>query len=229
MKKENVLFIILTLIIMIVTSMATSYAVSDYLYNSNEVNYDNTSTGITSDNVQGAIDELYDNANDYASINSRVISLESHLLNNPTFDINNSSGTWLNFYTGGKNRLSLGVNTSGEANIVAKNASETAGQGTLSLETTSLQINGKNVNSILNFQSLSSTNNGTSVNNNATATTTGSITSISGASNYMIIPYSCNFGFPTSVSKSGNSITVKAINGSGGTHSMTCHVLSIAY
>lgn len=58
---------------------------------------------------------------------------------------------------------------------------------------------------------------------------TGTISSVSGASGYYYIPISCNFGFVTSVSVSGTTVTCKALNASGGSHSCTIVGLVIAY
>ena len=74
-NKERIVFFI-SLIMMIISSSISVYA-ANYLYSSSEVSFDNSSSGISSDNVQGAIDELYQDANDYSSINTRVTDLES--------------------------------------------------------------------------------------------------------------------------------------------------------
>ena len=47
-----------------------------YLFNSNEVRYNNTTSGIQSGDVQGAIDELYACASNYAAYNNRLTNLE---------------------------------------------------------------------------------------------------------------------------------------------------------
>ena len=75
-KKGIIITIILVSILMILSSIITAYATS-YLYNSSEVSYDNTTSKITSDNVQGAIDELYTQATNYNDLNTRVSTLES--------------------------------------------------------------------------------------------------------------------------------------------------------
>ena len=75
MKKENIVFVI-ALITIIISSIISVYA-ANYLYNSNEVEYDNEGKNITSTNVQGAIDELYIDANNYSSIDTRVTTLEN--------------------------------------------------------------------------------------------------------------------------------------------------------
>ena len=80
MKKEKIVFVI-ALITILISSIISVYA-ANYLYNSQEVEYDNTGKNIASTNVQGAIDELYIDANNYSSINTRVTNLESYFSNN---------------------------------------------------------------------------------------------------------------------------------------------------
>ena len=75
MKKIKII-LILCIVMLFVSSMVSVMAVSAYLYNSNEVSYNNNASGITSNNVQGAIDELYEHATDYTSMNTRVSALE---------------------------------------------------------------------------------------------------------------------------------------------------------
>ena len=75
MKKERVVLVI-GIITILISSIISVYA-ANYIYNSNEVEYDNTNKNITSTNVQGAIDELYVDANNYSSINTRVTNLET--------------------------------------------------------------------------------------------------------------------------------------------------------
>lgn len=57
MTKKNIR-LILILLVAVVLASAVTYATT-FLYNSNVVSYDNTSTGLTADNVQDALDELY--------------------------------------------------------------------------------------------------------------------------------------------------------------------------
>ena len=72
MNKKGIIITILTsLITALLIGSISAYATS-YLYNSSEVSYDNASSNITSDNVQGAIDELYTQATNYTDLNSRL-------------------------------------------------------------------------------------------------------------------------------------------------------------
>ena len=50
-------------------------------FDSNYVNYDNTKSGVKSGNVQGAIDELYQCASDYAAYNTRLTNAENNKSN----------------------------------------------------------------------------------------------------------------------------------------------------
>ena len=70
MKKIKII-LILCIVMMFVSSIVSAMAVSAYLYNSNEVSYNNNASGITSNNVQGAIDELYEHATDYTTLNAK--------------------------------------------------------------------------------------------------------------------------------------------------------------
>lgn len=138
MKKEKIVFII-SLIIMTLSSMVSAFAVSAYLYNSDEISYNNSQSGIQSTDVQGAINELYGHATDYTEI-------KKYFKNNPTIEFN---GSWLDFYVNGNNRMALGVNSSGISTISAKNANGENGKGTLDLRGNPVQINGKNVGDII--------------------------------------------------------------------------------
>ena len=98
MKKERIVLII-SLVIMSLSSIVSAMAVSSYLYNSNEVSYNNNASGITSTNVQGAIDELYGHVTDYTSMDTRVSALEGNFAdkfkNNSTSYFEGGSNEWL--------------------------------------------------------------------------------------------------------------------------------------
>ena len=74
--KDRIIFTIVISIIVIVLSSASTFATS-YLYNSNEVSYDNNKSGIQSDNVQGAIDTLYQEATNYSEIRKMIYPVGS--------------------------------------------------------------------------------------------------------------------------------------------------------
>ena len=79
-KKEKIIFIISITLIMSVVSAVTSYAVSSsYFYTGTDVGFDGTKSGVESDNVQGAIDELRARATDYNSIKEEINEIKSNM------------------------------------------------------------------------------------------------------------------------------------------------------
>ena len=91
-KRKNIVFII-SLVIMSFSSFISVFAVSSYLYNSNEVSFNNSSSNsINSSNVQGAIDELYADAHNYEEMNTRVAALEGRYVDNPNIYFKGTSG-----------------------------------------------------------------------------------------------------------------------------------------
>ena len=79
--KENIKFIIVILICVVGSGLST-YA-TEYLFNSSDVYYDNSTSGIQAGNVQSAIDELYSTATDYSEIKS-IIGNDSLTTNSQT-------------------------------------------------------------------------------------------------------------------------------------------------
>ena len=73
--KKNIRFIIVV-VVCITCSVLTTFA-TEYLFNSSEVKYDNTQSGIQAGDVQGAIDELYACASNYATYNQRLTNAEN--------------------------------------------------------------------------------------------------------------------------------------------------------
>lgn len=68
-----------------------------------------------------------------------------------------------------------------------------------------------------------------SIADKGTTTLSGTMTNVSGATNYYFVPRYLNYGiFTGAVSKSGTSISVSAMNVSGASHTMTGSVLVIA-
>ena len=78
MKKVDRIVLIISIITMIIGSSIGVYAVN-YLHNANEVYYDNSTSNLTHDNVQGALDELYMHATDYSEIKTRLTTVENKL------------------------------------------------------------------------------------------------------------------------------------------------------
>ena len=73
--KNNLKFIMVIVICLIGSSITT--LATNYIFNSNEVSYDNTESGLHADEVQGAIDEVFQHATDYSGINTRLTNAEN--------------------------------------------------------------------------------------------------------------------------------------------------------
>ena len=71
-SKSQIMTIVLAGVVSTIMSLGTSYASNNYLYNSSDVSYDNTVSGITATDVQGAVDELYFHAVDYSEIKNKI-------------------------------------------------------------------------------------------------------------------------------------------------------------
>ena len=154
MKKIKII-LILCIVMLFVSSMVSVMAVSAYLYNSNEVSYNNNASGITSSNVQGAIDELYEHATDYTNMNTRVSALEGYFKNNPTsyfegsalrVGINSSSNSSLILYKNGTKRLQLWPYESSDQAGIQAYASDGTTTGPLNLIGNPIRINGTSIN-----------------------------------------------------------------------------------
>ena len=134
MKKENILFIIIAIFVMIITGLTTSYAISNYIYSGNEVSYDNSVSGISSDNVQGAIDELYEEATNYTEIRKLIYPIGSIYISVSDDTVSKVEarfgGNWQSF---GAGKMLVGVNTSEtEFNTVEKTGGEKTHKLTIS-------------------------------------------------------------------------------------------------
>ena len=151
MKKERIVLII-SLVIMSLSSIVSAMAVSAYLYNSNEVSYNNNASGITSTNVQGAIDELYEHATDYTSMNTRVSSLENRWesgSNTNLFIKNTGSGNRgvQLFDSSNTRRLFMYFDpSSNKSNLVSYNTSGVWGGGELHISGNPVKINAEEIN-----------------------------------------------------------------------------------
>ena len=155
MKKEKIVFII-GVITIIIASTISVYA-ANYLYNSSEVSYDNTTSKITSDNVQGAIDELYATATDYTE-------LKSYFVGNPTSRFNKYSGgdglevgytsttgnTYIDLYYNEKLKSSFYYDASKDQTVLTSRDSTI-----LNLIGSPVQINGTSVSDLIKFKSVS--------------------------------------------------------------------------
>ena len=81
-KKNTKLMLILLLDIFIISG--ATYAATT-MYQSNIVGYDNTTSGLNSTNVQGALDEVYSAATNYAAYNTRLEDVEDLIRANAGF------------------------------------------------------------------------------------------------------------------------------------------------
>ena len=68
--KNNIKFIIVIVICLVGSSITT--LATNYIFNSNEVSYDNTESGLHADEVQGAIDEVFQHATDYSEVKNTI-------------------------------------------------------------------------------------------------------------------------------------------------------------
>ncbi len=117
--KENAKLIIAIFITIVIASGAT-YATT-IMYESNIVGYDNTTSGLNSNNVQDALDEVYSAATNYTDILARLSALEAKVpdeiypVGSIYIGVNNTNpsslfgGTWVAFGTG---KTLVGVDTS---------------------------------------------------------------------------------------------------------------------
>ncbi|MBQ9024284.1 MAG: hypothetical protein IJ105_03570, partial [Bacilli bacterium] len=156
-------------------SSIISVFAANYLYSSSEVSFDNSSSGISSDNVQGAIDELYQNASDYSSLESRIGVLEGRWQNSPeSYFEKSGTDEWLRI----KNSNSSGsrgvvIRDSSSVNrglfyyspskdttvLDARDSSGSSGKGTLDLRGNPVMVNGKEVGKQVKIETvLASTN-----------------------------------------------------------------------
>ena len=116
--KKNYKFI-LGMIIGLIWSSGIAYAAT-ILFDSDEVSYDNTTSGLSATNVQSALDELYVESTSYQLFETRVSTLESQIYPVGSIYISTTKttasavaslfgGTWVSFGTG---RTLVGVDTS---------------------------------------------------------------------------------------------------------------------
>jgi len=162
MKSDNAK-IILACIITFCMSCFFNAAASGTLFDSNEVSYDNSNSGINASDVQNAVDKLYAAATDYSSIDSRVSSLEQ---TKAKIIRNNASGyldgTWVSSGTdstgsdGGFRAADSSdrprgyfyfANGSSKTYLTANSATGW-GDGVLDLRGSQVLINGVNMNNV---------------------------------------------------------------------------------
>ena len=171
-KRQRIISII-SIVFILLSSTVSAMAVSAYLYNSNEVSYNNNASGISSNNVQGAIDELYEHATDYTNMNTRVSSLEGIIKSNSTSELsgntlriaknaNDTSWSGLINYYQGKQRTALYYDPNLDSTTLeARNTTEATGSGILNLMGNPIKINGNEVTPYPNYASRTTLHNGT--------------------------------------------------------------------
>ena len=115
--KENVIFLIIIVVCIILASISTAYAA--ILFSSSDVKYDNTTSGLNATNVQTAIDELYTKGTNYTTLKSRTTTLETSF---------NNLGT---VYEGTNNYKTVSKNTWYYVSYVPSSGSLPAGYYTL--------------------------------------------------------------------------------------------------
>ena len=76
-KGEKIRLIILVSIIASVISSISVFAASSYFYMGADIGYDNSQSGLESDNVQGAIDDLREKATNYNEIRAMIYPVGS--------------------------------------------------------------------------------------------------------------------------------------------------------
>ena len=157
--------LVIMIMVVLISSIGTSYAAT-YIFNSKDVGYDNQKSGIQSDNVQGAIDELYDCASDYSGIAQRLSTVEgSQLTMNSIYpvgsiyiSVSNTNpstlfgGTWVAF---GEGRTIIGMGSNGIDNYTT--VEDTSGSSSKTLTTSNLPSHS-------HYYTPSGTNSGGSVN-----------------------------------------------------------------
>lgn len=71
-SKDRIVTILISALVAVLFSSVSAYAAASYLYNADEVSYDKTNSELTSTDVQGAIDELYNKATEYTNLQNKV-------------------------------------------------------------------------------------------------------------------------------------------------------------
>ena len=124
-NKKYIINSVIVGLIVLISSSITAYATS-YLYNAGDVSYDNTNSGLTSNNVQSAMEELYAEATNYSDMKKMIYPVGSIYLSVTDDTIEKVQerfgGTWEVF---GAGRTLVGFNSSEiEFNEVQKTGGE---------------------------------------------------------------------------------------------------------
>ncbi|MCR5788003.1 MAG: hypothetical protein K6G37_02850 [Bacilli bacterium] len=154
MKNQKFQFIV-TLIVCMTFSSIVSVLATGSLFDSSEVVYDNSNTGLDENDVQGAIDKLYAAATDYSNVMTRLSKLEGYFKNDPKslFDGHdleiaknetlNNNDAYVDFWRNGVNRAGVGVSGStGNLSLIAKDTNGTFGNGNMDIKAANVNISG---------------------------------------------------------------------------------------
>ena len=157
MKKEKVINILTIVIVSLMINGITTYATS-YLYNSDEVKYNNQSSRLSSTNVQGALEELYYGSVNYAQIRDQIFDTMypvgsvyiSTTLTNATQVTEKFGGTWEAY---GQGRTIIGAGTGTDTNNASKSftVNSTGGEYTHKLTITEMPSHNHSLQSISGY------------------------------------------------------------------------------
>ena len=110
--KDRIIFLIVASLILVFSSTLSTYA-TNYFFKSNEVSYDNSESNVKSNNVQGAIDKLYEDATDYTQMRQMIYPVGSIYISVTDDTVAKVEarfgGTWEKF---GEGETLVGVNSS---------------------------------------------------------------------------------------------------------------------
>ena len=112
-KYEKIRFVLINAIFMLFVCCGSVYAASNYFYTATDIGYDNSQSALSSDNVQGAIDDLREKATNYNEIRAMIYPVGSiyiSVTDNTVAKVQERfGGTWQAFGVG---QTLVGVNTS---------------------------------------------------------------------------------------------------------------------
>ena len=143
--KSPIIYMILTVVFSIILShIETSRAITTYLYDSKDVSYDNTESGIIATDVQGAVDELYACASDYSSIRAMIYPVGSIYLSITDDTVAKVEarygGTWVAF---GAGRTLIGMGSNGTNDYTT--VEDTGGASSHAIEVSNLPVHNHSI------------------------------------------------------------------------------------
>ena len=216
--KSQIIFMIIFGVVTVILSLGTSYAANVYLYDSKDVSYNNTTSGIVSTDVQGAIDEVYAAATDYNSMNTRVTNIESQIypVGSIYISVNNTNpstifgGTWERF---GKGKTLVGL----DENDTDYDTSEgTGGAKSVTISTDNLPVHNHSIPALSGST--------TAANSVGSTTTDGSHTHIPGNGYSFLVN---GGGTAANITTGGGGYALFQPTSSAGSHSHKLNVPSL--